>query len=66
MVTEDDINMIGYFLNETGDIERWSRWEERKGDIDAQYPELVAALKNLKIAKRTLEIIAKSVVDNYA
>ena len=29
-VTEEDQNMIVYFIREKGDIERWSQWEERK------------------------------------
>ncbi len=57
MVTDADKSMICYFIQEKGDINRWSSWEERKADIGAEYPELIAALNNLIIAKRTLNAI---------
>jgi len=62
MVTEDDKNMIDYFLNEKGDIERWSSWEDRKADIKAEYPELIYALNQVKIANRVLSAIVKNVL----
>ncbi len=61
-VTDDDRNMIAYFLQEKGDIERWSGWEDRKADIGRVYPELIDALDRLKIAERTLD----AVVDRIA
>jgi hypothetical protein len=64
MVTELDKNMIDYFLNEMGDIERWSSWDDRKPDIAAEYPELIAALDQLKIAKRTLSAVARAFLDD--
>lgn len=65
MVTEDDIRMIDYFLNEKNDIERWSSWAARKPDIEAEYPEFIAALKQLEIAEKTLSAVAKSMIDNF-
>jgi len=63
MMTENDKTMIDYFFNDLGDIERWSSWEDRKGDIAAEYPELIAALDNLTVAERTLRAVVKSVLE---
>jgi len=49
--------MICYFLKEKGDITRWGEWEERKADIEKEYPELIDALNRLIIAERTLKAI---------
>jgi len=62
-MTENDKTMIDYFFNDLGDIERWSSWEDRKGDIAAEYPELIAALDNLTVAERTLRAVVKSVLE---
>ena len=61
MVTDSDRNMIVYFIQEKGDIERWSSWNERKVDIEAEYPELIAALKAVFIAKKTLNAIVEKI-----
>jgi len=57
MVTDEDRNMICYFIRVMGDINRWSSWKIRKKDIAKEYPELIVALDNLIIAKRTLDTI---------
>jgi len=44
-------------LKEKGDITRWGEWEERKADIEKEYPELIDALNRLIIAERTLKAI---------
>lgn len=59
-VTEEDVNMVTYFILERGDITRWSSWEKRKAEIAEEYPELIAALYTVDIAERTL----KAVVNN--
>jgi hypothetical protein len=63
MVTEDDINMIDYFINQKGDITRWCHWEKRKEEIEKEYPELIAALNNLTIAERTLNAVVKNITN---
>jgi hypothetical protein len=61
MVTENDKNMICYFIRERGDIARWSDWEKRKAAIEEEYPELIIALDNLMIAERTLKAIVEKI-----
>ncbi len=61
MITEEDRNNIAYFIKEKGDIERWVNWEERKEDIEAEYPELIAAIKQVEIAERTLAAIVEKI-----
>lgn len=61
MITEQDINMIIYFAEEKGDIERWSEWESRKEEIGKVYPELIPAIKAKVIAERTLQAIINSI-----
>ena len=61
MVTDEDKNMICYFLTEKGDITRWCHWEKRKADIKEEYPELIAALTGLIIAEKTLDAIVEKI-----
>ena len=64
LVTEEDRRMINYFLNEKGDIENWTQWEDRKGDIEIEYPEFIQALDQLEVAKRTLRAITKTITQD--
>ena len=59
-VTEDDLNMIAYFILERGNITRWSQWEERKPVIAKEFPELLAALDALTVAERTVRAIVQN------
>ena len=59
-LTEEDRGMIEYFITEKGDITRWCDWEKKKAAIEEELPELIAALKQLDIAERTLNAIMKS------
>lgn len=61
----DDEWAIEYWLLENGDIERWVMWEDRKDAIREKYPELVAALENVKTAQKALERIAKNIVEEH-
>lgn len=61
MVTENDKNMICYHILQRGDITRWSGWKKRKKDIADEYPELMMALTNLKIAQITLDAIVEKI-----
>ena len=60
-VTSDDRSMIVYFIQEKGDIRRWSQWEERKPDISEEYPELISVLAHLNVAERTLQAIVEKI-----
>lgn len=62
-VTEEDRLMVDYFIREKGDITRWSAWEQRKPVIAAEYPELIAALKQVTIAERTLDAVVERFVE---
>jgi len=63
-VIQGDIYMIDHFLIDRGDIERWSEWVERKVVIEKEFPELIAAIKAYEVAEKTLDRIARSIVDN--
>ena len=52
-----DIAMVEHFLIERGDMTRWSHWEERKPLFEKEFPEFIAAMKNLEIARRTLRAV---------
>lgn len=58
-MTQDDLNMIAYFILERGDITRWSQWEERKPVIVKEFPELLAALDALTVAEQTVRSIVQ-------
>ncbi len=50
MMTEDARNMVIYFIEEMGDITRWSQWEQCKHLIFIEYPELRIALEQRQLA----------------
>jgi len=60
-VTEEDRNMVVYFIQEKGDVTRWVQWEKRKGVIGKEYPELIAALDAQIVADRTLKAVVHSI-----
>ena len=65
MLTDEDKSSIAYFIREKGDIERWCDYEKKKHLIEAEYPELIAALHAKLVAERTLEAIVKSIYNSY-
>ncbi len=64
MITDTDKRMICYFIKEKGDITRWSSWEDRKADIEAEYPELIAALEQLLVAERILDLVVEKIAES--
>lgn len=62
-ITQEDINMICYFLKEKSDITRWSEWKTRKEIITNEFPELVEAINNLEIDEKTLNRIVDNISD---
>lgn len=60
MRTEDerfgDINLIQYFWEEKGDLERWVHWHNLKHE----YPEVERAWDEYKRAKRLLDLEIKA------
>lgn len=60
MITDEDKETIKYFFIEKGDVTRWTRWDDKKGEIEKEFPELIDALKRLDIAERT----AVAIVNN--
>lgn len=63
-ITYGDIMMIDHYINERGDITRWSSWEDRKEDIMNEFPELVTALQSKDIIEKTIERIVNDIVTN--
>ena len=54
-----------YFLEEKGDITRWSRWEDRMPIIQKEYPELIQAMLNVKLAERTLTAVLQDMEESF-
>ncbi len=59
-LTDSDTNMVKYFWQEKGDIERWSSWEEKLPLFIEEYPELVTVLINYKTSKKILDIVVEN------
>jgi len=61
MITQDDRNMVVYFMTEKGDITRWCAWEEKKEEIFKEFPQLEKALKDVTLAEDYLQFV----IDKY-
>ena len=59
-ITENDVEMVKYFILEKGDITRWSSWEERKLTIAAAYPELMFSLHAAEMSQRNLRHVVEN------
>ncbi len=53
-LTEEDVNMLAYFWNEKGDLERWCHWEDRKEIMEMHCPEILKAWHEYKLSRRVL------------
>lgn len=56
-LTEEDYNNLSYFHKYTGDITRWVNWEDKLPLFKEKHPELIDAIRRVKSAKITLNII---------
>ena len=63
-IAQDDREMLIYFLQEKGDIERWSSWEDRKSDIFAACPDLEYALNQVARSKRFLALVVEKMLND--
>lgn len=61
MITEEQKNMLLYFWEEKGDIERYCDFENVLPELQKQYPEVLKAWNDYKISKRTLTSVLKSI-----
>jgi len=61
-ITQEDLNMVKYYIEEKGDVTRWSGWEEKKDAIQSFYPELHHALHNLAKAELDLKYTLDRIV----
>ncbi len=59
-ITEGDIEMVKYFWQEKGDLERWTEWEKKRTSFKCEYPVLYDAYKKYKISKMTLDFVVDS------
>lgn len=59
-LTDDDLHDLQYAFEEKDDITYCETWETQQDQIKAEYPELIVAVNNLDIAKRTLAAIVKN------
>ena len=56
-----DYRMIHYFIEERGDIERWSAWPNKRHLIHRDHPDLIAALAGVTVANRILAAVLKTI-----
>jgi len=61
-ITQSDIRMIDYFMQEKGDIERWSSWNDRKQYILQEFPELENAMQQVKVAHKFQDLVVESII----
>ena len=62
-MTNEDINMMLYFIEEKGDITRWSSYPEHKAEIAERYPDLVIALAEIDQGKKHLRWALRDIKD---
>ncbi len=63
VLTDADRNSIKYFIEDKGDITRWTEWEEKKDAIFRGYPALRSALFNLEVAELTLKTVVAGIAN---
>lgn len=59
-VDESDIDMIKYFWQEKGDIERFSSWSELLPALKENYPHLISAWENYKRSEKILNCVVNN------
>lgn len=58
MTTREDMrNMLDYFWNEKGDIERWSSFN--RDELMKEYPEVIICWDNYKNAEKILSAVIR-------
>lgn len=55
-VTSDEQNMLDYYLNEKGDVTRWSEWE----DFSNRHPLIKRLHSEMEDARELLKIVIKN------
>ena len=58
-LTEEDINNIVYFWEERGDLERFTNWIRLVPILESQYPQVLKAWNDYKLAGKTLDLLIK-------
>ena len=65
-VTEEDLNMVEFFIKDKCDVTRWTQWEERKDVIFKQFPILKLPLDKEFEAEILMKAAVQEVSDyNY-
>ena len=55
IITDEDLRSVRYFIEEKGDVTRWTDWDEKKAAIFALHPDLRLALNNMEVAELALK-----------
>lgn len=63
-ITEEDRQMVLYFIQEKGDITRWSDWESRRGVIFRAYPALKTALDYLAVSETMMDNVLNRIEED--
>jgi hypothetical protein len=60
-LSDEDKSMIRYFIQEKGDVTRWCDWEERKSQVEKEYPELIEVLNKIETYERLLKAVLETI-----
>lgn len=60
-----ELDMLAYFWDEKGDLERYTGWDELQTELQAKYPEIVKAWQDYKTSRRTLTAVLHHARDSY-
>lgn len=63
-LTDEDKNMIVYFIKEKGDLKRWGDYEEKKDQIKEEFPSLIKAIEDIEHAENVLDLVVRTVEDS--
>ena len=62
-MTANDYNMLSFFHKEKGNLNRWSRLQDRMPIIKKFHPELAHAIEQVAISQKTLDALIDKVTE---
>ena len=64
-LTEEQVSIIQYFWAKKGDLTVWTGWDECQDILEHHHPEVLAAVRALEIAEKTLDTLVSSLEGTY-
>lgn len=62
-LSAEDARSLAYFHEEKGDMSCLVSWGQLKPILKRDYPEVLAAREQVRVAQRTLDAVVKAMVD---